>query len=290
MTSLLKPVSPLHQEFGRDEQLARVGETVSLSQAKLAELPVDVLRERSVLVPVELQKIAPFLVSEVPLSDHVEPFSVEPINDSTLLLFEGTEQPVTEWALDYGITPAIIIGRLERGETVADAITTPMKLGYRGQRLASQAVEEYIRVNSKRWSRERRKAMRGHRKVGQTYTHDGKTLTVQEWSELTGLKVVTIRARLYAGWDIEKVLTSRPEPTDNHSMKVTRADLAREAGIDPRTVESRVRRGWTLGQALTHGPHKGVRPGVVSNLPAFDGTGAGSTLQETPNLTFSEKA
>jgi hypothetical protein len=46
------------------------------------------------------------------------PPTVEPINDSTLLLFEVVEQPIIEWALDYGITPAIIIGRLERGMSI----------------------------------------------------------------------------------------------------------------------------------------------------------------------------
>lgn len=53
----------------------------------------------------------------------------------TILDHDGIQQPILEWALDYGITPAIIIGRLERGLSIADAITTPMKTGFRGQRL-----------------------------------------------------------------------------------------------------------------------------------------------------------
>ncbi|MDZ7874359.1 MAG: hypothetical protein U5N27_15240 [Rhizobium sp.] len=52
---------------------------------------------------------------------------------ASILEHDGISQSITEWALDYGITPAIIIARLERGMSIADAITTPMKTGYRGQ-------------------------------------------------------------------------------------------------------------------------------------------------------------
>ncbi|CAN7680299.1 hypothetical protein LJR235_005368 [Pararhizobium sp. LjRoot235] len=37
------------------------------------------------------------------------------------MLFEEVEQPIIEWALDYGITPAIIIGRLMK---IADELGT----------------------------------------------------------------------------------------------------------------------------------------------------------------------
>ena len=41
---------------------------------------------------------------------------------ATILEHDDIKQPIVEWALDYGITPAIIIGRLERGMSIADAI------------------------------------------------------------------------------------------------------------------------------------------------------------------------
>lgn len=53
----------------------------------------------------------------------------------TILEHDGIQQPIIEWALDYGITPTIIIGRLGRGMSIEAAITTPMKTGYHGQRL-----------------------------------------------------------------------------------------------------------------------------------------------------------
>lgn len=123
-------------------------------------------------------------------------------------------------------------------------------------------------------------------------SHQGETLSLVEWAERTGLNAVTIRARLYAGWEIERALTAPAFPTRTTS----RAALARAVGIDPRTVDSRLRRGWPLERALTetagttmgrnsHRPKTG--PGAVSDFPPSKGTGAGSTAQETPNITFS---
>lgn len=53
----------------------------------------------------------------------------------TILEHDGIQQPIIEWALDYGITPAIIIARIGRGLSVADAITRPMATGHKCQRL-----------------------------------------------------------------------------------------------------------------------------------------------------------
>ncbi len=39
-------------------------------------------------------------------------------------------------------------------------------------------------------------------------THNGKTATPAEWSEITGIKDVTIKSRLRYGWSIEKALTA----------------------------------------------------------------------------------
>ena len=40
------------------------------------------------------------------------------------------------------------------------------------------------------------------------YTYNNQTLTAKQWSELTGLKVSTIRGRIERGWSIEKTLTT----------------------------------------------------------------------------------
>lgn len=204
------------------------------------------------------------------------------MTSATILEHDGITQSITEWALDYGITPGIIIGRLERGLTVADAITKPMQIGYRGQKLASPDMEAFIFANERRSRRVRvsTTALRRH----QAYTHNGKSLTIAGWSVASGVKAPTIRSRLRAGLPIGMAISS---------TSLTRAELARKGGIEPRTVESRVRRGWTLDLALSEPPCSRMgrfahgRPGAPSNFAPSKGTGAGRTAQETPNITFS---
>ena len=88
-----------------------------------------------------------------------------------LLTHDGITQPITEWALDYGILPEIIIARLERGLSVATAITRPMSVAP-GQRLP--ATKQHA-----------------------LYLLDG--LTVSQWSQRTGIPVNTLYDRMRSG-------------------------------------------------------------------------------------------
>ncbi len=151
----------------------------------------------------------------------------------SILAHDGIEQPITEWALDYGITPAIIIARLERGETVADALTTPMAVTHCGQQLPIFHAKQRIPKRRKRNPRV-------------LYTLDGRTMNLSKWARHCDVNAATVRNRIAAGWPLDVALTARPNSTD-----------------------------------ARHGP------GVVSNFQTSKGTGAGSTAQETPNITFS---
>ena len=118
---------------------------------------------------------------------------------ATILEHDGIMQPITEWALDYGITPAIIIGRLERGETIADAITTPMFVGHADQRLPI--------FHRKQRSHD---AQTKRKKAPRLITHDGITLNLSQWARRCGLSIATLRGRLMAGWSIATALTAPP--------------------------------------------------------------------------------
>ncbi|TGU87725.1 hypothetical protein EN794_050545 [Mesorhizobium sp. M00.F.Ca.ET.151.01.1.1] len=187
---------------------------------------------------------------------------------ATVLTFEGITQPVTEWALDYGIAPAVIVARLERGVSVEQAITTPMVTA-RGQKLKGEHLESYIADQRYAWRRDRRLVIRAAMKAGKlaaseaarqhkasqqargkgrVYTFDGQSKTLEQWSQQIGVAASTLRKRVTAGWPIERVLTSTDGRADRH------------------------------------------RPGVVSNFETLRGTGAGSTAQEIPEITFSEQA
>jgi len=168
----------------------------------------------------------------------------------TILEHDGIQQPIIEWALDYGITPAIIIGRLQRGLSIADAITIPMKTGHQRQRLPIFSKEQ---VNS-----------RSRNTVTPTHTVNGITRTIAEWAEGLNLSVSSLQQRLAKGMPLEVALTTPNMTQKKQSNRLTCSDADRQDAATP--------------------------PGVPDNFPACLGTGAGSTSQETPNISFSKEA
>jgi hypothetical protein len=213
---------------------------------------------------------------------------------ATILEHDSIRQSITEWALDYGITPAIIIGRLERGMSIGNAITTPMKVGHRGQRLPifSRKQNKSKVCNlppAEHWKPPKpRQHKRAHN--ARLIEHNGQTLTVAEWSQVSGVSIQKIYGRLHLGWDFGDALV----PGDARRRRsASREELERDGGVDPRTVQSRLRRGWPLELAMTEPPGARMgrfargRPGVPSDFAPFEGTGAGRTAQETQNITFS---
>ena len=150
---------------------------------------------------------------------------------ATMITFEGHTKAITEWALDYGITPGIIIGRLERGDTITDAITTPMKVGHPGQRLPPFYKQRTVTTGGK-------------------HAFNGKSHTLREWADLLGIKYGTLCAR-----------------------------IARLGSVDA-----------AIDQGRSLRPRRGQAPGVSSNFVPSQGTGAGSTAQESAQIDFSGKA
>lgn len=67
-------------------------------------------------------------------------------------------------------------------------------------------------------------------------------------------------------------------------------ELSDLSGVECNVIRARLANGWTLEQALCIPTVKQRRAGVVFNFPPFEGTGAGSTAQEIPEITFSEQA
>lgn len=222
---------------------------------------------------------------------------------ATILEHDDIKQPIVEWALDYGITPAIIIGRLERGMSIADAITTPMFVGHAGQRLPIFSRKQQVFRGQRKHVRQaqRKQVRQAQRKRtnsnrAKTYTHDGRTLTLADWALATGLSKDTIYGRLRAGWSIEQALTlsdgrSGADRAARHTINgetKTLKEWADHVGITYDGLMGRMRKGRTLAEALAM--PKGRHPGVAFNLGASRDTGGRGTAQETPNLTFSQKA
>jgi hypothetical protein len=87
------------------------------------------------------------------------------------------------------------------------------------------------------------------------YSHDGKSLTATEWASQTRMCATLLRNRLQRGWPVERAIT---EPN-----------------------------GASMGRPR-HKP-EAQPPGVATNFEPSTGTGAGSTAQETSEITFSRE-
>lgn len=168
----------------------------------------------------------------------------------TMLTLDGISQPITEWALDYGIYPAVITERLERGWAVERAITTPMAVAPSQQLNGEHLPGLRDLLAQKRAKRPKRpkqpkppKTPKPSRSRATTIDHNGLSLTIAQWSERSGVAYTTLRRRLLDGWLIE--------------------------------------------HALTVGRMNG-RGRVVKNFLAFEGTGGGRHAQDISELEFSE--
>lgn len=196
------------------------------------------------------------------------------------------------------------------------------------------------------------------------YEHDGKALTLSEWSRLTGINADTIRDRLNRGYTVTDAINPgfkrkppnrrafngrpgrKPKLHTINGVSKTLAGWSDTYGISYHSLAQRMKRGMTLEHALAHSKsgkrasllhtvdgvsktygewadHLGISyeaflkrlkdgngrtvaqavamggprrratpatPGVVADFPPVEGTGGGSTAQEIPEITFSEKA
>ncbi|MBL0937176.1 MAG: hypothetical protein IBJ07_20750 [Rhizobiaceae bacterium] len=203
-----------------------------------------------------------------------------------LLTFDGVTQSITEWALDYGITPETIMQRLRVGMTISKAITKPMRVKS-GFRLPDFSTKPYGKHQQPKLAPK-----------AKLYTHNGISKTLTEWSVITGWSYRTLVSRIRSGMAIEKALSQRTPSgrltTANartiNGVSMTLAEWADYAGISHNTLQARLR-SRSLAEAVAMSrplPSPSNRPGVVSNLPASKGTGAGSAAQEIAEITFPE--
>lgn len=215
-----------------------------------------------------------------------------------LLTYDGVTQPVSEWALDYGIPAELIIERMQQGLSAEAAITTMMPF-------------------------EPKPAGRAH-----TYTHDGQTLTIAEWSDRCGIPRSTLTQRLSRGVPIGEAINpdlNRKNVAHTHDGETrTVREWADHTGINYETLHYRLGKlGMSIGDAIAMQKHAkpssasrkhksavgnpdlasvaitvaGVRieiestgRGVVVNFGPSIGTGGGSTAREIAEISFQSEA
>jgi hypothetical protein len=145
-------------------------------------------------------------------------------------------------------------------------------------------------------------------------THDGVTQSVNEWALDYGIPAELIRTRLRRGWPVDRAITETMpfvpgakladdcpakgrafganKVLEHGGLALTLEQWAERQGMTYAALAFRLRNGWPIHQALTTPPRRSPskrRPGVVSNFATFAGTGGGSTAEERPEITFSEK-
>lgn len=219
-----------------------------------------------------------------------------------LLTHAGTTQPVNEWALDYGIYPAVILDRLARGWPTERAITMPMVTAP-NQRLDHTHLPGLAAL-------QRKGAVTGP--TAQVYHHDGRSLTVQQWSAATGIKPSTMHRRLRKGWPMHMVLrtelrtrlltSTRAQRTKTKRTPIARPEGPRRwregvryahdgrnltvtewsavTGLKVATINFRLRKGWPMHMVLR--AHAGTQliehDGLRLTVPAWaKRTGIGAT-------------
>ena len=105
-----------------------------------------------------------------------------------------------------------------------------------------------------RWAT--RKEQNRNTRRNKVLDHNGKSLCIAEWAEVTGIHEAIIRQRLTLGWTVERVLTEpakKMTPTgmtlNGKTQKV--ADWCRELNLPLATIRTRVAKGWSDHDALT---------------------------------------
>jgi hypothetical protein len=82
---------------------------------------------------------------------------------------------------------------------------------------------------------------------------EGKSHTIAEWSEITGIKQGTILKRIQLGWSAKEVLTKSVRGTlisfngDTKSV----AEWSMVTGLSENMILKRIKRGWDIKKALT---------------------------------------
>lgn len=87
---------------------------------------------------------------------------------------------------------------------------------------------------------------------------DGKTQTVSEWAEESGIKPATLRQRLVeSDWSIERALTQPVDPLNRrkfyeyNGITKSLSEWARDAGLDMKLLWARLKAGWDFEDAIT---------------------------------------
>jgi transposase-like protein len=148
---------------------------------------------------------------------------------------------IASLARKHGINPGTVHSRMQRGITLEQALTTPLKTSKkiieRARQHGLKYATFYYRMRQG-WSLER----------ALTEPLPDRSNSISAQARVRGLKPHTVLKRMSnLGWSLERALTAPLRPRNPNSI----AEQARARGLNPGTVIGRMGRGMTLEQALT---------------------------------------
>lgn len=229
--------------------------------------------------------------------------------DTSAITHDGETLTIKQWSQRTGIPAFKIYSRLSLGWSVAEALSGPVVITFNGETLtipewsertglSELAIKARVREG---WTPERTLTYHAKQTTSiqsPVITYEGETLTIPEWSQRTGIAYNVLHSRLGSNWTPERILT---EPVKGSGQTITHngetltiPEWAKRTGIRINTIRDRLRANWTPEQALTAPVQARTQttqahPGVVHDFAAYQGTGGGRLLQETPKISFPSK-
>lgn len=148
-----------------------------------------------------------------------------------MITMDGITQPIVEWALDYGIYPAVISDRLARGWTAERAITAPMMVAPH-QRLNGKFLPGLPKCRHPKATLTRPNPLRPKK----LYEWHDRGLTITELSRSTGISTQSLRNRMARGLTIAQAVAIGSLPPGRPGWSRTCQPLWGPAGGASRKV------------------------------------------------------
>jgi hypothetical protein len=134
-----------------------------------------------------------------------------------MITWRGETLALWAWAARTGLPYPALQVRLDRGWSIDDALTRPLRklkrlIEFNGERLTLRQWAQktgipyrtlVVRMRANRWDISR--ALNAS-KYGRLVEYDGRSMTIPEWGDFLGIRAMTLVMRLHRGWSIGRTL------------------------------------------------------------------------------------
>lgn len=152
------------------------------------------------------------------------------VRESGKLTYNGKSQTLEQWAKETGLSIKTIKNRITRRFTVDRVLYVPS--------LGGAPIEKRLQGDT------------------HTFTFQGETLSLVEWSRKLGIQYATLYDRINRGWPVERAFT---EPLEEETVlefqgrRQTINEWSDEIGVTPAAIRKRMRKGFSIERVLAAG-------------------------------------